>query len=540
MATPETFDYVIVGAGSAGSLLASRLAQRSNLRICLLEAGPKDTYPFIHMPAGFIKLIFNPNVTWGFNTEPGVHINNRSLPALQGKVVGGSASINGMIYVRGQSQDYDSWGNLGVQGWSYDDVLPYFKRTEALVTDGDYKYRGHQGNMPVTHLTWKNDLVSAFIEAAQKANIPRNEDYNGANQEGVGVYQSNIGRGFRKGTAQAFLKGALKKGRIDLRTKAVATELLFDNERVSGVQYTTDQCNTYKRVYASKQVILCCGAINTPRLMQVSGIGEQGHLNSLGVRVKLHLPGVGQNLRDHYTTRFTSQVSGSQTINEIVNSKPKLLWEGIKWLSGAPSILGMGVVLAGAFCKSEPHIDRPDLVITFTPGSFKEGFLGVLDNIPGMTTGVWPLRPFSSGYVKAKSRNVFDEPTIQPNYLADPRDRQILLKGQKIIREILGKHAINQYIDEELMPGSLIKSDEELNEYGRIQGLGGYHYCGTCRMGAGDDALAVVDSSLNVHGISGLRIVDASVMPNIVSGNTNAATMMIAERGADFVLKESE
>ena len=200
----------------------------------------------------------------------------------------------------------------------------------------------------------------------------------------------------------------------------------------------------------------------------------------------------------------------------------------------------MGVVLAGAFCKSEPHIDRPDLVITFTPGSFKEGFLGVLDNIPGMTTGVWPLRPFSSGYVKAKSRNVFDEPTIQPNYLADPRDREILLKGQKIIREILGKHSINQYIDEELMPGSLIKSDEELNEYGRIQGLGGYHYCGTCRMGAGDDALAVVDSSLNVHGISGLRIVDASVMPNIVSGNTNAATMMIAERGADFVLKESE
>ena len=538
MASPDTFDYVIVGAGSAGSLLASRLAQNSSLRICLLEAGPKDTNPFIHIPAGFIKLIFNPNITWGFNTEPGVHINNRSIPALQGKVVGGSASINGMIYVRGQSQDYDTWGDAGIKGWSYHDVLPYFKRTESLVTDGDHKYRGQNGNMPITHLTWKNDLVAEFIEAAQQANIPRNDDYNGANQEGVGVYQSNIGRRFRKGTAQVFLKEALKKGTINLRTKAVATELIFDERGVSGVKYTTDQGNTHQSVYASKQVILCCGAINTPRLMQVSGIGDAEHLDSIGVPLKHNLPGVGQNLRDHYTSRFTSKVSGSQTINDIVNSKPKLLWEGMKWLCGAPSILGMGVVLAGAFCKSEPHLDRPDLVITFTPGSFKEGFLGVLDNIPGMTTGVWPLRPFSSGYVKAKSRNVFDAPAIQPNYLADPRDREILLKGQKIVRNILGKPAISQYIDEELMPGSLIESDEELNEYSRIQGLGGYHYCGTCRMGTENDKLAVVDSTLNVHGISGLRIVDASVMPNIVSGNTNAATMMIAERGADFVLKD--
>ena len=538
MASSDIFDYVIVGAGSAGSLLASRLAQNSSLRICLLEAGPKDTNPFIHIPAGFIKLIFNPNITWGFNTEPGAHINNRSVPVLQGKVVGGSSSINGMIYVRGQSQDYDTWGDAGIKGWSYHDVLPYFKRTEALVTDGDHKYRGQTGKMPVTHLTWKNNLVSAFIEAAQQANIPRNDGYNGATQEGVGVYQSNIGRGFRKGTAQAFLKEALKKGTINLRTKAVATELIFDERGVSGVKYTTDQGNTHQSVYASKQVILCCGAINTPRLMQVSGIGDAEHLDSISVPLKLHLPGVGQNLRDHYTARFTSKVSGSQTINDIVNSKPKLLWEGMKWLSGTPSILGMGVVLAGAFCKSEPHLDRPDLVITFTPGSFKEGFLGVLDNIPGMTTGVWPLRPFSSGYVKAKSRNVFEAPAIQPNYLADPRDRELLLKGQKIVRDILGKPAINQYIDQELMPGSLIKSDEELDEYGRIQGLGGYHYCGTCRMGMANDKLAVVDSTLNVHGISGLRIVDASVMPNIVSGNTNAATMMIAERGAEFVLKD--
>ena len=272
--------------------------------------------------------------------------------------------------------------------------------------------------------------------------------------------------------------------------------------------------------------------------MQISGIGDPEHLKEIGAPVRHYLRGVGQNLRDHYTTRFTSRVSGAQTINDIANSKPRLLWEGIKWLSGASSILGMGVVLGGAFCKSSPELERPDLVVTFTPGSFKEGFLGVLDNIPGMTTGVWPLRPVSSGYVKAASRNFFEAPIIQPNYFADPRDKNLLLKGQKLIREILSKPPIKRYIAEEIMPGPSFNSDDELIEYGRIQGLGGYHYCGTCRMGVKDDPLTVVDNELNVHGLSGLRVADASIMPNIVSGNTNAAAMMIAERAADFILHD--
>ena len=534
----NAFDYIIVGAGSSGSLLASRLSKNKGLKICLLEAGPPDTYPFIHMPAGFIKLIFNPEVTWGFSSEPSPHINNRSVPAFQGKVVGGSASINGMIYVRGQSQDYDDWETDGNSGWSYQDVLPYFKKTESLMTPGDSAFRGFDGSMPVTHLTWKNDLVSAFIEAAKAAGIPENEDYNGVTQEGVGVYQSNIGRGYRKGSAQAYLKDALKNSKIDLRTNAVATGLIFDNHGVSGVHYSSDKGATVQSVFASKQVVLCCGAINTPRLMIVSGLGDPEHLRDIGAPLRHDLKGVGQNLRDHYTTRFTSRVSGAQTINGIANSKPKLLWEGVKWLSGAPSILGMGVVLAGAFCKSSPELDRPDLVITFTPGSFKEGFLGVLDNIPGMTTGVWPLRPKSSGYVKAASCNIFEAPIIQPNYFSDPHDKDLLVKGQKLIRGILSKPPIKRFIVEEIMPGPSVISDSELTEYGRMQGLGGYHYCGTCRMGLKDDPLAVVDERLNVHGISGLRIADASIMPNIVSGNTNAATMMIAERAADFILND--
>ncbi|MDH3352797.1 MAG: GMC family oxidoreductase N-terminal domain-containing protein [Gammaproteobacteria bacterium] len=535
----ETFDYVIVGAGSAGSLLASRLAETPGVRICLLEAGPKDRNPFIHIPAGFIKVIFDPKLTWGFETEPNATINDRVLPVLQGRVVGGSSSINGMVYVRGQAQDFDSWAKAGNADWSYNDVLPYFRRTECLLTDGDSRYRGSEGKMPVTHLQWKNELVSAFIEASSNIGLPPNDDYNGARQEGVGVYQYNIGRGRRQGTAQAYLRDSLRSGAIDLRTHARATELVFEGSRVSGVRYTTDKGHTTQTVSANCEVILCGGAINTPRLLQVSGIGDPDHLAEIGAPAINKLPGVGQNLRDHYTPRFTCRVEGAVTVNEIVRG-PRMISEGVRWLFHRPSILTNGPVMGVAFCKSDSSIDRPDLVITFTPGSFKEGFLGKLDSVPGMTLGTWQLRPESTGYVRAKSRDLFEAPAIQPNYLSAEKDQNVVVAGQKIIRRILSDSAMAPYSVEEVMPGKDVQDDDALLDYARRQGLGGYHYCGTCRMGAKDDAGAVVDARLKVHGLEGLRVVDASVMPNIVSGNINAATMMIAERAAEFIREDRD
>ena len=533
-ATDGTFDYVIVGAGTAGALLASRLVETPGVRVCLLEAGPMDTNRFIGIPAGFLKVIFDPNLTWGFQADPGPAINDRAIPALQGRVVGGSAAINGMIYARGQADDYNSWAQLGNPGWSYADVLPYFRKSETNTDKGDVRYRGDQGKIPIIGLKWKNELVETFIKSAGELGIPYNPDYNGEKQAGAGVYQYNIGKGKRINTARAYLRDAMKTGRIDLRTDARATRVMFDGKTATGISYTTDRGQTIKTVNATREVILCGGAINTPRLLQVSGVGSPEHLKSIGVPVIHALPGVGKNLRDHYTPRTVVKVSGAVTINDMAKG-PKLLGQGLRWLVNQPSVIGIGVVLGNIFWKSNPGLENPDMLVTFTPGSFKEGFLGVLDNVPGMTLGAWQLRPESSGHVLAKSTDLFEAPSIQPNYLASEEDKRVLLAGQKLIRRILNETSLKKYVVEEVIPGPSVRTDEDLMAYARKQGLAGYHYCGTCKMGPATDPLAVVGADLKVHGMRNLRVVDAAIMPNITSGNTNAPTMMIAEKAADLL-----
>ncbi len=529
----ETYDYVIVGAGSAGSTLAARLSDIPGVRICLLEAGPKDLNPFLHIPAGFIKVIFDPKLTWGFMSEPGDAINGRSVPAIQGKVVGGSGAVNGMIYVRGQADDFNRWAQMGNPGWGYDDVLPYFRKSESRREGGD-QWRGDKGQMPIFGLDLKNDLVDAFIGAAGELGIPRNPDYNGASQAGAGIYQYNIGGGRRMAPGQAFLRPALKRGAIDLRTGARATQVLFDGTRATGIRYTTDNGSTFREVKALREVILCGGAINTPRLLQVSGVGNPELLKSIGAPVVHALPGVGENLHDHFTPRTVVKVHDAVTINDMARG-PRLIGQGIRWLLRQPSIIGMGVVLGNIFWKSHPDLDRPDMLVTFTPGSFREGFLGKLDVVPGMTLGAWQLRPESTGFIRARSRDLFEAPMIQPNYLTAENDRRVLLSGQKLIRRLLGTQALGKYVTEELMPGPAVQSDDELMDYARRQGLSGYHFCGTAKMGPASDPMAVVDARLKVHGLQGLRVVDASVMPSITSGNTHAPTIMIAEKAADMV-----
>jgi choline dehydrogenase len=533
-ATDGIFDYVIVGAGSAGALLASRLVETPGVRICLLEAGPMDTNRFIGIPAGFLKVLFDPDLTWGFQTDPGPAINGRAIPAHQGRVVGGSAAINGMVYVRGQADDYDNWAQLGNRGWSYADVLPYFRKTETNTDHGDLRYRGDHGKVPVIALHWKNELVDSFIKSAGEIGIPYNPDYNGEKQAGAGVYQYNIGKGKRINTARAYLHDARKTGRIDLRTNARATRVNFDGKTATGISYTGDNGQTLQTVKATREVILCCGAINTPRLLQVSGVGNPAHLKSIGASVVHALHGVGLNLHDHFASRTVVKASSAVTINDLAKG-PRLIGQAVRWLINQPSVLGIGVVHGQIFWKSGAALDNPDMVVTFTPGSFSATVHGVLDNAPGMTLSAWQLRPESSGHVLAKSTNLFDAPSIQPNYLASDKDKQVLLAGQKLIRRLLNETSLKKYVVEEVVPGPSVRTDEDLMGYARMQGLGAYHYSGTCKMGPANDPLAVVGADLRVHGMRSLRVVDAAIMPAITSGNTNAPTMMIAEKAADLV-----
>ncbi|TKT74520.1 GMC family oxidoreductase N-terminal domain-containing protein [Aquamicrobium sp. LC103] len=530
----EEFDYVIVGGGSAGAILAARLSEKPEVSVCLIEAGPRDKNPFIHIPAGFIKVIFDPGLTWGYETEPGPHIDNRKLPVIQGKLLGGSGSINGMVWVRGQRDDFDDWAAAGNEGWSYDDILPYYRKLERRIGEGEAEFRGRAGGIPVMDLSWKNKLVDAFMAGAQEIGIPYNADYNGRDQAGVGRYQYNIDRGKRYSAAKAYLKPAAGRRNLEVRTDALATRIVFEGRKAVGLEYRKTGDSTTRTVRARREVILCGGAVNSPKLLMLSGVGPSTVLNDAGVPVVHELAGLGQNYMDHYTPRLTYRAKNAVSINGLA-SGPRLLGQMLRWGLGMPSILGMGVVLGAAFWKTRPELNRPNIVVTFTPGTFKQGFLGRLDDFPGMTTGVWQLRPDSRGWMKIVSSDPMAKPSIQPNFLAEESDRRTAVEALRIARKIMATPQMAALTETETMPGIETDSDEELLAYTRSQGLCGYHASGTARMGRADDPMAVVDSGLRVHGMDGLRIVDASVMPIVVSGNTNAATMMIAEKTADMI-----
>jgi choline dehydrogenase len=533
--TTDTFDYVIVGSGAAGAILAARLGEDPTLSICVLEAGPRDWHPYLHLPAGFIKVLFNPDFTWQFSSEPTEWTGGRRVPLPQGRTAGGSTAINGLVYNRGQAEDYDGWAAQGNPGWSYEELLPCFKRSERRIGPGDDVLRGRSGPVPVTDIDWQHPVCEAFLEGAGELGLPRNPDYNGATQAGVGYFQRTIHHGLRQGTAPTFLTPALKRGNVALRSNAHATGIVFDGLRATGVRYRRGGANGRTEVVrARREVIVCAGAVNTPKLLQLSGIGPAEWLQRAGIPVRHALPGVGQHLKDHFSVRLVARAKNAVTINELARA-PRLWNQAARWLAGQPSILALSPSLAHFFWQSRPGLARPDLQGVFAPASYRAGYVGMLDDYPGMTCGVWQHRPQSSGWVRLASGDPFADPLVQPNYLAHEDDRRVLLDGVRLARKLLQTRALAPYVAAETMPGPDVQRDDELLDYVRRYGVSSYHLNGTARMGPASDATAVVDAQLRVHGIAGLRVADASVMPDIPSANTCAASMMIGEKAADLV-----
>jgi len=533
-ATVEIFDYVIVGAGSAGSVLANRLSEDEKVTVCVLEAGPWDWHPFIHIPAGFMYTLVNPRVNWLYTSEASEWTGGRRIAAPRGKTLGGSSSINGHIYNRGQRLDFDGWAQRGNHGWGYADVLPYFRRTERRM-GGDDLFRGRDGQLPITDLDWRDPLCEAFIEGAVQMGIPRNQDYNGALQAGVSYVQRIIQNGRRQSAARGYLHPAMKRRNLTVRTNAHVTEIVLVGKRAVGVRYRKGgRDGASVEVRAAKEVILSGGAVNSPQLLQVSGIGPAPLLQSLGIAVRHALPGVGENLRDHYAPRFVARVKGAETINERSHGL-KLVGEVLKYAVARKGILALNPTLIYVFWKSDERVDNYDLQLTFTPASYKEGVQSTLDDFPGMTIASWQQRPESSGYVRARSADPFEHPIIQPNYLVAESDRRVLLAGMKLARRLLASRPLSKYYDREEFPGANVQSDDELLSAAKQRGTTTFHLMGTCRMAPDSDPTAVVDDQLYVRGLLGLRVVDASIMPSMPSANLNASALMIAEKAADMI-----
>jgi len=528
----DTFDYVIVGAGAAGCVLAARLTEDPDVTVCVLESGPPDTHPLIRIPAGVVKLLFNPKVAWQFRTLPSEGTAGRPIFAPQGRTLGGSSSINGMIYNRGLASDYDNWAALGNPGWDYASVLPYFRKSQRRIGGPDSVYVGRDGNLPISDNDWKSPVIEAFLAGVHAAGLPKNPDYNGQSQAGAGYMQRAIENGRRVSAAHAFLKPAMRRPGLSVRTDAHVTRIVFENKRAVGVRFESNGRSC--EVRARREVILSAGALNTPKLLQLSGVGPGELLQSHGIPVVLDNRAVGQNLQDHYGTRTVVRVRNCLTANNLARW-PWLALECMKWVLGRPSILGLASSLAYVFWKSSPGRTEPDLQFVLTPISFKHGQFGVLDTFPGMSLGVWAHRPRSRGFVRLQSPDPQAAPLIQPNYLSDEEDRRVHIAGVRLTRQFLGTKELEYFIEREEVPGRDVQSDEEILDFARRTGSTIYHFCGTCRMGPAGDPAAVVGPDLRVHGLENLRVVDASIMPLIPSGNTYAPTLMIAEKAADMI-----
>ena len=529
------YDYVVVGAGSAGCILANRLSADPRNRVCLLEAGPRDRNPFLHIPAGFIKTLNNPQVNWLFEAEPSHWTAGRAIGVPRGKTLGGSSAINGHIYNRGQRMDFDHWAQRGNHGWGYADVLPYFMRTEHR-DGGDDEFRGRSGPVHVTNLNYRHPLCDAFIEGAHTIGIPRNNDYNGAEQRGISYVQRTANKGRRVSTATAYLHPISYRKNLTVIPNAHATRILLEGKRATGIRYQIGgRTGAEREVSAAREVIISGGAISSPQLLQISGIGAPALLGNLGIEVEHALSGVGENLADHYAPRLSARVKNVETLNERSRGI-KLAAEVVKYFLGAKSIVGLSPSMVYGFWHSDPALKTNDLQFIFTPASYKVGVHGLLDDHPGFTIAAWQHRPESRGHVRARSAHPFDKPIIQPNYLSNESDRRAVVKAMRLARELMHTQAMQPYLDEEMYPGPQVQSDEELLEAARHYGSTTFHVMGTCRMGPASDPGAVVDDQLRVHGLDALRVIDASVMPSMISANLNAATMMIGEKGADLVL----
>jgi len=528
------FDYIVVGAGSAGCVLANRLTASGRHRVLLLEAGGPDRNIWIHIPLGYGKLFSNAKVNWLYTTEPEPELNNRRVIQPRGKVLGGSSSINGLLYVRGQHEDYDHWRQLGNAGWSFKDVLPYFRRAEDQERGSD-ELHGVGGHLKVSDVCEPHPLCEAFIEAAKASGFPRNDDFNGPTQEGAGYFQLTSRNGRRWSTAVGYLKEARRRPNLAVAPNALATRILFDGRRAIGVEYR--QGDAIRAAYAGGEVIVSGGAFNSPQLLQLSGLGPAKILQDLGLDVAADMPGVGADLQDHLQIRMLYRCTEPITANEVINDWRYRYAAGLRYLLTRKGLLTIGAGYAGAFLRTRPELATPDVQFHFLIFS-ADAAGAALHPFPGFMTSVCQLRPDSRGFVRIKSADPRVPPAIQPRYLSARSDCDCVVDGLKLLRRVMNQPVMRKYVAEERAPGEACTSDADLLAFARATGTTVYHPTSTCRMGS--DLNAVVDERLRVRGFDRLRVIDASIMPTVVSGNTNAAAVMIGEKGADMVLEDAE
>ncbi len=530
------FDYIVVGAGSAGAVMAGRLSEDPDTRVLLLEAGPSDNSFWIHLPIGYGKTMWSKKYNWCFSTDPDPNMNNREIYWPRGKTLGGSSSINGLIYVRGQREDYDHWKSIGNKGWSYDDCLPYFIRSESNQR-GASEYHGADGPLAVSDITTKNTLIESFIDGAGELGVPRTDDFNGAQQEGAGYYQLTTRNGWRWSTAKGYLKPARSRSNLVVETEAQASSLIMEGTKVTGVRYRQNGID--KEAFASGEVLMCAGAIQSPQLLQLSGIGPAQLLKEHGISVVKDLPGVGENLQDHLQIRLTFEAN-IPTTNDDLNSLIGQAKLGLQWLFTRSGPLAVGINQGGCFMRSLPdETETPD--IQFHVATLSADMAGGdVHKFSGFTLSICQLRPESRGYVRIKSADPFEAPSMQPNYLDTDLDRRTAVAGMRSARAIAQSAAMSPFVKREVKPGVEADTDEALLEYCRNNGATIFHPSGTCKMGTDDDPMAVLDERLRVRGVTNLRVIDCSSMPTLVSGNTNGPMVMMAEKAVDMIREDAE
>ena len=527
-----SYHFIVVGAGSAGCVLANRLSADPSVQVLLLEAGPRDSSPWIHIPVGYYKGIVNPAIGWGYETDPVPGTHNRRISWPRGKVLGGSSSINGLIYIRGQAQDFDHWRQLGNSGWDWDSVKPYFIRSEGRDRGAD-AFHGADGPLGVSDVH-RNELCDAYIEAARQAGIPYNDDFNGARQEGVGYFQLTTRRGRRSSTAVSYLKPARKRPNLHVVTGALATRILFEGRRATGISYLHN--GETRTASVRRELVLSGGAINSPQLLQLSGIGPGALLQSHGIEVVADIAGVGSSLQDHYQARNIYECTRPLSVNDEVRSPLHKVAAALRWALFRTGPLAIGAGHVGLFARTRPELETPDVQFHFIRFSADE-VGGKLHDYSGFTVSVCHLRPESRGSIHIRSADAKEPPAIQPNYLDTTGDRDTMVAGMQLARKIIAIPAMKSYVRREVLPGPDVNSDDEMLEYIREYGSTIFHPTSTCRMG--QDDMAVVDERLRVRGVEALRVADASVMPTVVSGNTNASCVMIGEKAADMIVEDS-